>query len=395
MKHALERMLELEREGRRFVAATVVRTLGSTPQVVGARMILDDRGRVWGTLGGGCVEGDAITEAERILNEGGSSLRAYELTEPLAWDTGLVCGGTMWIHIEPGAQTLDGPWADRLRANLARAGHEHPIAFGTQLRISRRIIEAEGHCLVERDDPAAPVVRFAHGSDGHAPLDDAAQRALADAFERGVARTVRLDDGHELLVEPIIAPPRLIIAGGGHVALALARMAGLLDYQVTVIDDREEFASAERFAGAEVMLGDIAETLTRLDPGWNTFIVVATRGHKLDAHCLRAAVKTNARYVGLLGSKRKTVLIEEMLREEGIGPERLRAVHAPIGLDLGGRTPAEIALSVLSEMSQERYGGTGKPLRLPSRTSSSLDSGRDDRAPVERSRGEHSAKAVR
>ena len=93
-------------------------------------------------------------------------------------------------------------------------------------------------------------------------------------------------------------------------------------------------------------------------------IVVATRGHKLDAHCLRAAVATRARYVGLLGSRRKTVLIEKMLRDEDVAEERLRAVHAPIGLDLGGRTPAEIALSVLAEMSQERFGGNAGPLRL-------------------------------
>jgi len=92
--------------------------------------------------------------------------------------------------------------------------------------------------------------------------------------------------------------------------------------------------------------------------------VIATRGHKLDAHCLREAVKTDARYVGLLGSKRKTILIAKMLREEGISEERIRAVHAPIGLDLGGRTPAEIALAVLAELSMERYGGSGRPLRL-------------------------------
>src|SRR5205823_1625191 len=110
------------------------------------------------------------------------------------------------------------------------------------------------------------------------------------AFERGVPRVVPLDKGREMLVEPVVSPPRLIIAGGGHVALALARMAGLLDFAITVIDDREDFANTTRFPGVDVIQGEIAETVSRLDPGWNTFIVVATRGHKLDAHCLRAAV---------------------------------------------------------------------------------------------------------
>ena len=174
-----------------------------------------------------------------------------------------------------------------------------------------------------------------------------------------------LDEEHELLVEPVLAKPRLVIAGGGHVGLAIAKMASMLDYEVTVIDDRPEFASRERFGpGIDVVRMDMPDALRTLPIGWNAFIVIATRGHKLDATCLRAAVKTQARYVGLLGSKRKTILIAQMLRSEGVSDERIRAVHAPIGLDLGGRTPAEIALSVMSELSLERYGGTGRPLRL-------------------------------
>jgi xanthine dehydrogenase accessory factor len=115
---------------------------------------------------------------------------------------------------------------------------------------------------------------------------------------------------------------------------------------------------------SEVVNMDMVKALETMPIGWNSFVIVATRGHKLDSHCLRAAVKTEARYVGLLGSKRKTILIAQMLRGEGIPEDRIRAVHAPVGLDLGGRTPAEIALSVLAELSLERYGGSGRPLRL-------------------------------
>src|SRR5687768_17983398 len=106
MREVYARMAELEREGRRFAVATVVRTSGSTPQVVGAKMLVDDLGRTAGTLGGGCVEGDAFAEARQVLASGEPSLREYELTEELAWDTGLVCGGTMWISIEPGDRAL-------------------------------------------------------------------------------------------------------------------------------------------------------------------------------------------------------------------------------------------------------------------------------------------------
>src|SRR5437763_975023 len=230
MREIFARMAELEREGRRFAVATVVRTTGSTPQVVGAKLLVDDLGRLVGTLGGGCVEGDAFIEAKRVIETSEPSLREYELTEELAWDTGLVCGGTMWISIEPGERVLRFAGRDLLGDVLAASAGGNPVALATLMR--------------------------KHGRD-------------------------------------------LVAAG------------------------------------------------------------------KLFATCLRAAVKTEARYVGLLGSKRKTILIAQMLRSEGVSDERIRAVHAPIGLDLGGRTPAEIALSVMSELSLERYGGTGRPLRLP------------------------------
>lgn len=353
MRETLRRMFELQAEGRRFAAATVVRTQGSTPQVIGARLLLDDRGEISGTLGGGCVEADAIAEARRVLAQGGSSLRAYELTEPLAWDTGLVCGGTMWIHIEPDHVAIGGDWGEKLRAVMDDGACEEPVAFGTLLRVDGRTLVADGHSLIEYP--------------GEKRSADTAGQLLREAVEKGVARVVPLGGGRELLVEPIVSRPRLIIAGGGHVALALAQMARLLDFAITVIDDREEFANHRRFPGVDVVHGDIAATISSLDVGWNTFIIVATRGHKLDAHCLRAAVATNARYVGLLGSERKTILIEKMLRAEGVSEARLRAVHAPVGLNLGGRTPAEIALSILAEISHERHGSSETVLRVPRR----------------------------
>ncbi len=356
MREVYARMAELEREGRRFAVCTVVRTVGSTPQVVGAKLLVDDLGRLTGTLGGGCVEGDAFVEAKRVLSTGNSSLREYELTEDLAWDTGLVCGGTMWISIEPGEQALRLGERDLLGDVLAASSGGKPVALATLLRKQGRDIAPDGKPFVETDG----------ASHGTLPIDSAAARGAAlDALREGTARTIALDEQHELLVEPVLAKPRLVIAGGGHVGLAIAKMASLLDYEVTVIDDRPEFASRERFGpGIDVVRMDMVEVLRTLPIGWNTFIVIATRGHKLDASCLREAVKRDARYVGLLGSRRKTVLIAKMLRDEGEPESRIRAVHAPIGLDLGGRTPSEIALSVLAELSMERYGGSGRALRL-------------------------------
>src|SRR4051812_25375609 len=127
-------MAELDREGRRFVVATVVRTHGSTPQVVGSRLIVDDLGRLTGTLGGGCVEGDAILEARRLLVEGGSSLQAYDLTEPIAWDTGIVCGGTTWINIEVGAGAAAGGGGGGDAAALSRREDSESSSAGAAAR---------------------------------------------------------------------------------------------------------------------------------------------------------------------------------------------------------------------------------------------------------------------
>ncbi|MGH2377381.1 MAG: XdhC family protein [Candidatus Limnocylindria bacterium] len=358
MREIYTRMAELEREGRRYALCTVVRTVGSTPQVVGAKMVVDDLGRIAGTLGGGCVEGDAFDEAKRVIGTSDGSLREYELTEELAWDTGLVCGGTMWISIEPGERALRLGERELLGDLLVASTGGKPVALATLLRKRGREFEPAGKLFVETDGRTG-------GTLGESALDERARAAAAEALRQGTARVVALTDDTELLVEPVLGKPRLVITGGGHVGLALARMASQLDYEVAVIEDRAEFATRERFPeGVEVLHADMVEALSTMPIGWNTFIVVATRGHKLDSHCLRAAVKTQARYVGLLGSRRKTILIERMLRDEGVPEERIRAVRAPIGLDLGGRTPAEIALSILAELSAERYGGSAQPLRL-------------------------------
>jgi xanthine dehydrogenase accessory factor len=353
------RIAELERQGRQFALATVVRTQGSTPQVVGAKMVVVDgegSGRAAGTLGGGCVEADAILSSREILEKGGRSLRAYELTEDLAWNTGLVCGGTMWTLAERGDEARVAREEPILPVLLRASEGGPPLVIVTLFEREGRQMRFGGRVFVD----ASGVL---HGSLGTAELDARAIESGTKQLEHGTPRLVPIDDTRDLLLDPVCGRPRLVIAGGGHVALAIARQALLVDFEVTVLEDRPEFADPVRFGGATVLMGDVPSTVASLDYGWSTFLVIATRGHKLDAACVEAAVRTKARYIGLLGSRRKTVLVEEMLREQGVADERIRAIHAPVGLDLGGRTPAEIALSVMAEITQVRYRGTGKPLR--------------------------------
>jgi len=351
-------MVTLRTSGRRFAVATVVRTHGSTPQVPGATLVLGDgedvRAAV-GTLGGGCVEADAVDAALQVITTGVPSLRAYELTEDLAWNTGLVCGGTMWILVQRDDLAFAFDDIDVLSEVTDASAGGAPVALVTRLHKRDGGLTLAGRLAVRADGTRL-------GSLGHADQDAEAVSAALAQLPHGTARLVKQGAEHDLLIEAIASRPRIVVAGGGHVALAIARQAAALDYDVTIVEDRPEFATGERFPGATVLEGDVPMTLGSLTYAWNSFIVIATRGHKLDADCVLQAVKTNARYIGLLGSRRKTVLIEQLLRDEGVAEDRIAAIRAPVGLDLGGRTPAEIALSVMAEITQIRYHGTGTPL---------------------------------
>ena len=178
----------------------------------------------------------------------------------------------------------------------------------------------------------------------------------------GMEMTERVK-GLRLLFEISRPPLELVVCGGGHVGQAVARAARLLDFIVTVIDDRADFAARDKFPDPEIRLiaDDFTKALRSLKIVPVTHIVIVTRGHKHDEICLREVIDKPARYIGMIGSRRRTTTIREHLRREGIAAELLRRIHAPIGLDIGAQTPEEIALSVLAEIVLVRRGGGGKP----------------------------------
>ena len=173
------------------------------------------------------------------------------------------------------------------------------------------------------------------------------------------------EHGAEYFVEAYTTPPQLVVCGGGHVSKAIAPVAKALGFRLFVTDDRAEFVSKERFPEAdELVQGIPEEALPKLPINANTFIVIATRGHRFDNVALEAAVRTPAKYVGLLGSLRKTILIYEDLLRSGVPIERVKEVRSPVGLDMRARTPEEIAVSIMGEILMFRLGGTGKPMKI-------------------------------
>jgi xanthine dehydrogenase accessory factor len=241
--------------GERTALVTIVSTSGSTPQRVGARMLVHEDGRTAGTIGGGCYENDACGKAREAIRLSRPQLVRYSLNDDLAAESGLICGGQM-----------------------------------------------------------------------------------------------------EVFIEPVVPVPDLYLLGAGHVSVEVARIAHLAGFSVHVVDDREKFASADRFPGADIVVSDIPNWLKTAPIPPDAFVVVVTRGHRHDLDAVRVLVGRPTRYLGLIGSRAKVLRIFEVLEHEGADRATLASVHAPIGLDIGAVTPGEIAVSIVAELIAVRSG---------------------------------------
>lgn len=240
---------------------TIVETIGSTPRKAGAKMLVDDEGRITGTVGGGCVEADLYAVAREVARSGKVEVREVDLTARNRDENDMLCGG-------------------KLKA----------------------------------------------------------------------------------LIEPVVAEEQLIIFGGGHISLALARIAHLLDFSITVTDDRDAFANAERFPQADrILAAPFEEQFDKLRVDSASSIVIVTRGHSHDELCMEQALRTPARYIGLVGSRTKVAVFRKNLRERGFSDAELDRVECPCGLDIGGETPEEIAISIAARLVEVRRGRAAKP----------------------------------
>ena len=341
-----------------LVVATVIRTKGSTPQKPGAKLLVRKDGSGVGTLGGGCVEGDIWFAASQLMKRGGSAqYREYQLNEDLAADDGLVCGGTMYFLIDPVYKPED--YLDFAKEIDAAYRGEGAVAVANLIKPAPGSDVPLGGKLFIREDG------FTEGTLGDSEMDEAAKAKAIELMVHGKNEYIIAENGVEYFVEAFTTPPQLVICGGGHVSKAIAAHAKSLGFRLFITDDRDEFANKQRFPEADMIVAkNPEEALKELPINPNTFIVVATRGHKFDNVALAAAAATSARYVGLMGSKRKTILIYEDLVRMGISLERLNEIRSPIGLDISARTPEEIAISIIGEVLMFRLGGTGRTMKL-------------------------------
>jgi len=343
--------------GQPCVLATVVRTKGSTPQKAGAMLLVRQDGSGLGTLGGGCVEGDIWFAAKEILRQnGGPEFKDYYLNEDIAARDGLVCGGTMYFYLQPLREPEDFLSIGSEIVEAYDGGN--PVSLATVVN-TRDGGPALGSKLLLRSDGSVS------GSLGDAALDAQALEIAQKVAEVGSNESFSFADGTEVFVEGFTTPPTLVMVGGGHVGKATADLAHSLGYRVYLVDDRPEFSNEERFPYAEqTVVATYDKWTDHLDLNVNTFVVVATRGHRYDDMALESALKTRARYIGLLGSRRKTIMIYRRLIEQGVPLERIKEVYAPVGLNIGALEPEELAVSIMSEIIMVRRGGDGGRMQM-------------------------------
>ncbi len=357
MQQVLEETVRLLEKGEPHVMATVVKTTGMTPQKAGAKQLIRKDGTSLGTLGGGCVEGDVWHFAMEMLREKqGPRFLDYRLDAEVAAQDGLVCGGRMFFFIEPVWNAKEQlPFAREI-LNATVAGPE--IAVATVVTSSDENLHAGQRLLIRADGTTV-------GSIGEgAQQNQVYQRGRQIAPFAG-NDIIEWPDSTRVYVEGAAIAPTLIIMGGGHIGRSVYTLALACGLRVVVVDDRPEFANKERFPlAAEVIVAPFDQALAGSKVGLNNFILVATRGHRYDDMATFAAINTPARYVGLLGSKRKNMLIFRELLNKGVSLEKIQQIHAPVGLDIGALTPEELAVSIVAEIIQKIRGGTGGSLKI-------------------------------
>jgi len=310
--------------GSPIALATVVETWGSSPRPAGSQLVVDRDSHFVGSVSGGCVEGAVIETALAVIESGDAQQLEFGVTDEQAWDVGLACGGRIKVRVEP-----------------LEPGNELINELADD-RVARR--PAVVLSWFDRDE-----AMLVHSPDA---LDDPTlSDAVGDALASDIARSVDQQSG-PVFVNPFNPPLRMLIVGAVHIAQQLVPMAQRAGYEVTLIDPRSAFASQARFPDVELVLEWPDAALEAAAPDARTAVVTLTHDPKLDEPALEKALRSQAFYIGSLGSRRTHAKRLGRLAELGLEEAELARIHAPIGLDIGARSPAEIAVSILAEVTQ-------------------------------------------
>ncbi|HVN97468.1 MAG TPA: XdhC family protein [Syntrophorhabdaceae bacterium] len=317
--------------GESGVLATIVKRTGATPQGAGAKMFIGADGRMFGTVGGGCLEAEIWQNSRKILKTKEADVFRYVLDGKNVEDDGMICGGNIDVLLEP----VDEKYRDLYRqiSGFKAQGKKAVTITSYGARgFTKTLCTSEDELIGDLTG---------HEKDIAAPVFHEKKPTVLD----------------NRVVEPIVSSSTLYLYGAGHVSQFICRLAKTMDFAVTVFDDRVEFANRERFPEADnVIVDDFGNALKYADDEDNIYAAVVTRGHKHDALVLEQILTRPHRYIGMIGSKRKIRIIFDYLETKGFGESLLQSIYAPIGVDINAETPQEIALSIVAEIVKVRGG---------------------------------------
>ncbi|HDR15837.1 MAG TPA: XdhC/CoxI family protein [Desulfobacteraceae bacterium] len=350
-------ILKLSEEGRSAAMATVISKAGSGPGTEGARCLIAGERVVFGSVGGGMVEAEACGTAARVVSSGRPMTLSFNLKGGHAAEAGMLCGGEMTIFLEPAAPVSPScrPLFEKLK----------DISSGNLRGVLLTVIDEE------KWQPGGPVPKMLieHTGAATGSLGPCGGIVLAGGLDdllsanRPEVRYVKDEAGNSIsfFIEPIIRRHVLYVFGGGHVSRALASVAGSVDFDVVVMDDRPAYSKAQDFPMASrVLCVPFDNVLDSLNINEASYLVIATRGHMHDMEVLMQALRTDAGYIGMVGSSRKRDEIFRRLVEAGFTEDDFARVHTPVGIDIGAETPAEIAVSITAEIIRARADGPEK-----------------------------------
>lgn len=332
--------------GKLTAIAIVVNKKGSAMRPVGAKMAINHDSEIVGSISGGCVENAVIVEALACMRSGQPKLLHYGVSDDTAWSVGLMCGGEIDVMLLPinanGAGSFDRIVVDKI-AHL----QEERMPFMMLVLLSGKKF---GHsCILENRDGKIDGNAAAWVERSLFPDLEEMMRTESSQIIESAAGKIYVDVGKPA--------PRLVVIGGAHVSITFVKMAKLLGYYTILIDPRKTFATDERFPEIDEMHSDWpAEGFEKIHLNSADYVLLASHDDKLDLPAASAALKANATYIGMLASRTTKVRRFELLAEEGFPMAQIEKIHAPVGIDLGARTPEEIALSMLAEITAHRYG---------------------------------------
>ncbi|MCX8528003.1 MAG: XdhC family protein [Candidatus Nanopelagicales bacterium] len=355
MREVLDELIAARNRDGQVAMATVVRTWKSAPRPAGASMLVTDTGEAVGSVSGGCVEGALYELGQEVLADGESRFETYGVSDDDAFAVGLTCGGILEVFVERVDNTT-WPELDGIAASIA-AGE--PVAVATIVRGPHFV----GRHLVVRPDRT-------EGSLGTDRLDDTIREDTIGMLASGTTGFLRygpegerLGEGLDVFVASYAPPAQMFVFGAIDFSASLVRVGKLLGYRVTVVDARPVFATRKRFPDADEIVVDWPHRwLEQQHVDQRTVIAVLTHDPKFDVPALRVALRTDAGYIGAMGSRRTHEDRLERLKEAGVTADEIARLHSPIGLDLGARTPEETAISIAAEIVQARWGGSGQHL---------------------------------